>query len=102
MSAGEFQFPIRQSRQQEAEKGKNMSTRSGRALWKFCQIALTFGVAAWLLGAAVALVLAIIAVQESNASLFLRASAGGFVSLGMVWLVGKGVTSVKRRATDLA
>jgi tetratricopeptide (TPR) repeat protein len=79
-----------------------LSAWSRWTFWKVSQIVLVLGVVGWLLGAAVALVLAIIAVQEGNASLFLRAGVGGFVSLGLVWLIGKGVRNAKKRANDLA
>jgi tetratricopeptide (TPR) repeat protein len=71
-------------------------------IWRVAQLVLTLGVVVCLLGAAVALVLAILAVQEGNTALLVRACVGGLVSLGFVWLLGQGVRHARRRANDLA
>jgi tetratricopeptide (TPR) repeat protein len=72
------------------------------AFWKVCRFVLVLGVLAGLLTAAVFLVLAIIAIQEGNSSLLLRAVSGGLVSVGITWLVGAGARHARNRASDLA
>jgi tetratricopeptide (TPR) repeat protein len=70
-------------------------------LWTVCRVILTLGVIGGLLACAVFFVLGVFAVADRKLVALAVALSGGIVCLGCAWLLGRGVTSVKRRMTDL-
>jgi tetratricopeptide (TPR) repeat protein len=73
-----------------------------RAFHKVLRIILGLGVCGAILLGAIFLVLALVLIKEGKLFEFLRALAGGCVSLLVAWLLGKGLRKARKRAHDLA
>jgi tetratricopeptide (TPR) repeat protein len=80
--------------------GTSKRGRSGRFFRNIAQIVLIMGVVVGVLAGAVFFVFAVVVIAEGKFTQFSIAVGGGMASWFVAWLLGKGVTRIKRRICD--